>query len=131
MEILNSEKFVYVEFDSAFRPIRIFRNREQAARYEAWTFNMVKIWSRTRATAALRRRVFDRDDWACVHCGTPFDWQTGEMHERWHRGDVRRLESGEYQGGEISMENSEARCRGCHTGPGGAHDRRPQWSEAA
>jgi len=43
MEILDSEKFVYVEFDSAFLPIRIFRNREQAARSEAWTLSLIHI----------------------------------------------------------------------------------------
>lgn len=128
MEILDSDKFVYVEFDSAFLPIRIFRNQEQAKRSDAWTWGMVKAWTRVMATSAIRRRVFERDDWACVHCGEPIDWQNGELHERWARGDIRLMESGEYQGGEISIENSETRCHNCHTGRGGAHDRHPQWS---
>jgi hypothetical protein len=130
METLNKpERFAYVEFDGGGRPVTIFRTLEQATQSVSWDCGLVKAWSRRRAVGAIRRQVFDRDGWCCVHCGVNVTWQTGEMHERQPRGDIRKMDTG-YQGGFISLENSETRCRDCHTGPEGAHaSRAPRFGE--
>src|SRR5574337_1376167 len=98
------EKFAYVEFDAGGQPVCIFRTLMQATRSVAWDCGLVKAWSRRRAVAAIRRQVFDRDGWACVHCGANVSWQTGEMHERVPRGE----------GGLISTDNSCTMCHSCH-----------------
>lgn len=123
----------YVEFSSATGlPIRIFRTDKQAAASPAWDLGLVKEWNRAKAVTSIRRQVFERDGWACIHCATTVTWSTGEMNERQHRGQILQLESGEYHGGEISLDNSETLCHGCHTvNPDSAHgDRLPRFHGA-
>ncbi len=101
----------YVEFDK-IGPVRIFRTAQAAA--VTRTFGLVRIVNRTLAVRAIRRRVFERDGWACVHCANPVIWKTGHMHERQARGDIQLTEEGYYSGGEISLENSITLCANCH-----------------
>lgn len=123
------DKFVWVEFDTNGQPLRIFRTEEQAKLSIAWDIGLIKAWSRKRAIESIRRQVFERDAWQCVHCGSLLDWNKAEMHEKWPRGEIRRLENGEYRGGEISLDNSETRCHECHVLI--AHNREPRWTKAS
>jgi hypothetical protein len=61
-EVLTSEKFVFVEFDSSGQPVRIFRNREEACQSDVWNFGVVKAWTRKRAVEAIQRRGFESDN---------------------------------------------------------------------
>jgi hypothetical protein len=122
-----SDKFAFVEFDT-FGPIRIFRTEHAASQSQAWDLGMVKAWNRARATEAIRRRVFYRDGWLCVHCGNSITWETGHLHERQHRGEILEISENEWQGGEVSLANSETRCYHCHiVDPTGHGKRAPQF----
>lgn len=124
--------YVWAEFDNEFdRPIRIFRYQSQAMKNPGWDSGHVRLSSFKYAVETIRRYVFQRDEYACVHCGDMVTWESGEMHERQPRGQIRQTDDGEYRGGEISVENSETRCHNCHTGIGGAHNRNPIWSSFA
>lgn len=52
----------------------------------------------------LRRRVFFRDNYRCVRCGTRVTWNTGELAHREGRG----------RGGSDTDENTETCCHRCH-----------------
>lgn len=120
--------YVWTEFDPEFDlPIRIFRYQSQAMRNPAWDNGQVRLVTYAYAVEIIRQYVFRRDEYACVHCGNMVTWESGEMHERQPRGQIRLTEDGEYQGGEISTENSETRCHDCHTGSNGVHNRNPIW----
>jgi hypothetical protein len=108
--------------------IRIFRTRTQAVTSSAYTEARVVQQPYYIAVSNIRALVMHRDQSACVHCGELVTWGSGEMHERQWRGQIKQISEFEYQGGEISVSNSETRCHNCHTGPGGAHDRNPKWS---
>ena len=107
-------KLVWVELSDTGVPIRIFKNRKAAYAFgKEW----VAPTSRTDAVHIIRRQLWMRSKGDCELCGAPVTEQSGEMHERQHRG----------KGGEISMENSVFACRACHRK---AHaDRAPRWSK--
>lgn len=120
---------VWVEIDPAKGgAIRIFRTQRQAVTSDAHTEGRVVQQPYALAVENIRWNVFARDEFACVHCAELVTWFSGEMHERQWRGQIRQITQFEYKGGEVSLENSETRCQKCHTGPGGAHDRNPRWS---
>lgn len=121
--------YIYAELNAAGAPIRIFRYTRQAMQNPAWDAGRVQLLAYRYAVEKIRLQIFLRDEYACVHCGGMVTWESGEMHERQPRGQIRQIENGEYQGGEISIENSETRCHECHTGRGGAHDRHPMWTQ--
>lgn len=118
----------HVEFDD-IGPVRVFRTAQAAA--VTRTLGLTRIVNRTLAVRAIRRRVFERDGWLCVHCSNPVIWKTGHMHERQHRGDIQLTEEGYYSGGEISLENSVCLCYSCHLNdPVAGHGKRnPQFSD--
>lgn len=124
------DTFVYLEFDTAGKPVRIFRTDKAAANSVAWDEHRVKLWHYARAVQEIRHAVFERDGWACIHCGNDVTWNTGHMHEKQARGDIREVEEGTYSGGEISLDNSETRCYNCHlVDPTGHGKRKPQFSQ--
>lgn len=73
---------------------------------------------RSEAVSEIRRQVFERDDYTCVHCGELVTWKTGHMDEFVSRG----------KGGEVSVDNCQTLCANCHIGPQGKHgNRRPKF----
>ena len=97
-----ASKQVWVELSAAGRVIRIFRNRRAAAETElAFPIDLV---DRAVAVKDIRAAVFQRDGYACTHCGKVVTWETGHLHERVWRG----------RGGEMSLENSTTLCFACH-----------------
>lgn len=111
---------VFVELDTpGGAPIRLFRTARHAHCSPASDENRLAEWPRRDAMQAIRKKVYDRAQGRCVACDTPLSLNTYHMHERLPRG----------KGGQVSLENSEARCAPCHIGPTGAHGkRRPQFS---
>ena len=102
-------KSVRVEIGPNGLPCRIFRDA-------SWkTCDSVQIMDRGKAVGAIRAQVFDRatgDSPAggtiseCGRCGRYITWESFEMHETVPKGS----------GGEVSLENCEALCHGCHQG---------------
>ena len=82
---------------------------------------------RSLAVGQIRYAVLDRDGWCCVHCGQPVNMETSELDEKQARGQCDQQPDGEFQSGEVSVENCQILCRKCHTGPGGKHDRAPSF----
>lgn len=126
------DKFAYVEFSAATgKPIRIFRTEHAASVSPAWDLGLVKLWNRARAVDSIRRQVFERDGWACVHCSESICWKTGHMHERQARGQILQISENEWQGGEISLDNSVTLCAQCHLYDkiAGHGDRQPDFSK--
>lgn len=126
---VNSET-VWVQTDGDGTAVRIFRSKKSCAQFqrgnpEAW----VREMSRRLAVGQIRLQVFTRDEFTCVHCGKPVTVLTGEMDERQARGETKLGEDGNFHSGEISVENSQTLCCGCHTQNQDAkHDRHPVWS---
>ena len=119
-------KNVRVQLGDDSLPIRIFKDRS----WKLLPAEQVQLMDRARAVGLIRVQVFERaykeDDfgvvgyWECARCGRRITPETGEMHERVPKGS----------GGEVSLENSEAICRNCHTaGPDAAHAGR-RWHTA-
>lgn len=111
---------VFVEILDSLDVIRIFDNQRAAVVSPAWQAGLVRMLPYPIAVEIIRRAVFSRDNWCCTHCGDPFVWVTGHMHERLWRG----------RGGEISLDNSVSLCGMCHlTNPVAGHgERAVQWS---
>ena len=104
---------VWVECGVDYRPIRIFRSKKAAF---AAGIPVVPT-SRALAIQVIRHKLWLRSQGECELCGSWLLEETGQMHERQHRG----------KGGEISMENSVFICFACHRD---AHaDRNPRWSK--
>ena len=101
--------------------VRIFRTTKDYISYRLQFPEFVKTMSKAAAVGEIRRQVFERAKNACEWCGTRLTWDTGEMHERIHRGD----------GGEQSLANCIMLCRRCHTAPipSSAHGNR-RWHTA-
>lgn len=100
-------------------PVAIFDNWKQAN--DAGV--SPSLWDAQNAKEIIRRLVFERDNYACTHCGAPVTWEKegkGDMHERLWRG----------RGGNISVANSTTLCNGCHDkDPVAGHGKRAvQWS---
>jgi len=121
------QKYVLAEVDENGSPIRIFRNVK-----DTFSFPVESVAEFTKAFAvhSVRSKVFRRAGCtpytagACEWCGKVIFWEagsykSGEMHEVLPKG----------KGGEVSVANSVAICRGCHTGPNGAHGDR-KWHTA-
>src|SRR5712664_2656330 len=95
--------YAWTEFRSEFDlPIRIFRYQSQSMKDPAWDSGHVRLVTYAYAVEVIRQFVFRRDEYACVHCGDMVTWESGEMHERQPRGQIRLTADGEYRGGEIS-----------------------------
>lgn len=125
------ETTAFVEFD-LIGPLRIFRTKHAAVSSPAWDLGTVKEWNLARATKVIRRRVLARDGWNCVHCGNPITWSTAHMHERQARGKILEIAENEWQGGEVSLDNSCCFCYDCHlNGPTGHGKRKPQFLATA
>ena len=98
------------------RAVRIFKNTKAAAEAEAagaYPF----LGNRAEAIEQIRRQVFERDAFICIHCGKVVTWEIGEMHERIWKG----------RGGEVSVENCETRCHACNMLE---HDRNPKFGKS-
>ena len=99
-------KQVRVEIGPNGLPCRIFRDT-------SWkTCDSVQIMDRAKAVGAIRAQVYDRsqapegEHHECERCGRYITWDWFEMHETVPKGS----------GGEVSLENCEALCHGCHQG---------------
>lgn len=93
---------------------RIFKNAGAAALSKA---TEIKEYPRKNAKEEIRRQVFELSGGECQNCGNPLTWGSMHMHEKIHRG----------KGGEVSVENCEALCYGCHIEIKHG-DRRLRWS---
>lgn len=103
---------------------RIFNNRKDAIAVDL-AGGTVADWPKSVAIKTLREQIFLRCKDKCEFCGVRLDRQTGEMHEKHPRGELRHGNFGEY-----SMSNSVFLCRSCHTtGPAAAHSNR-RWHSA-
>lgn len=103
-----------VEVDpSTELPIRIFKLPNMAF---ALPPERVREWPKRDAIEAIRRQVFAREKFRCRHCDKRLTWDIGEMNEIVPKG----------KGGEVSLDNCELLCHGCHQGrPDSVHgDRR-------
>lgn len=115
---------IWAELGPTGLAIRIFRNKRMAVLCQVNPSRglapepVIRQMRRDVATAQIRQQVFERDGWACVKCGQALSWALAEMDEKESRG----------RGGEVSVENGQTLCRPCHTGPGGKHDRHPQFT---
>lgn len=109
--------FVWVELSEAGQVVRIFRTHKAAVMSQA------HITQITRSTAVheIRKQVRKRANGSCERCGTIVSSAVGEMHETLPKG----------KGGEVSLENCEWLCHGCHQGrPDSAHgNRRTRFGE--
>ena len=80
---------------------------------------------RAKAVGAIRAQVYDRaevenEEHECERCGRFITWDSFEMNEIRPKGA-----GGGKTGGEVSLENCEALCHGCHQGsPDSAHGNR-------
>lgn len=115
-------KSVRVQLGEDSLPIRIFKDRS----WRLLPSHQVQLMDRARAVGIIRVQVFERafneeiNQFECERCGRVITPATGEMHEVVPKGS----------GGEVSLENSEAICRNCHTaGPDAAHAGR-RWHPA-
>jgi hypothetical protein len=114
--------------------VRIFQNRKASALYEVdHPTAKVKLRFYTEAVGQIRRKVFERDDYSCCHCGEVVRWErgfwnSGELDERKARGLCEVGEDGHYHSGEISVDNCVTLCHRCHTGLNGKHDRSPSFT---
>lgn len=104
-------KQVHVELGPNGLPIRIFRTKD----WRDLPADLVQIMDRSHAVGAIRAQVFDRatgdspaggESSECERCGRYITWESFEMHETAPKGS----------GGEVSLENCEALCHGCHQG---------------
>jgi uncharacterized protein with PIN domain len=111
-------KLAFVELGEAGNVIRIFRTRKAAA---ASGVPMLQM-PRADAVHVIRQQVRKRAGGVCERCGEVISAVTGEMHENLPRG----------KGGEVSLENCEWLCHGCHQGrPDSAHgSRRTRFGES-
>jgi len=107
---------VWVELSPEGLPVRIFKSVRSA-----WTqasqggFRIAQMTHQT-AVQHIRHQIFVRSKGFCEECGSVITESSMEMHERLWRG----------KGGEISLENSIAACKGSHKF---AHrDRAPKFS---
>lgn len=117
---------VWVELDVSVdvNVVRIFKNRVAAARFvessaQQPNHRVVEILKAS-AVGSIRRQVFKRDGFTCVHCGASVTWLTGHMHEREWKG----------RGGEVSVANCVTLCYSCHLNdPVAGHGKRkPQFT---
>ena len=127
---------VWIEADPVLKlAIRIFRNAKAAAKHQTKNPTAVVVQLEfAYAVDEIRRQVFCRDGWSCVKCGQMVCWargrvNSGELDERQARGKTVETAGGNYQSGEISVENCQTLCNRCHTsGPHAKHDRSPSFS---
>lgn len=126
---------VWVELGELGDARRIFKSKKAAVKAQVdGTLRPVVLMPYAIAIGQIRRIVFELCERMCVKCGQVLiyergSWNSMEMDERQARGKIVQKD-GEYLSGEISVENCQSLCRTCHTGPGGKHDRRPQFSSA-
>ena len=109
---MSKNKFVWVQIDEEGTPVRIIKTAKLA---RALPDGQAIEWDKNDATEKIRRKVYERSKNAvgqpeCERCSKPVTWETGEMHERIHRG-CRDTEGNR---GEVSVANSIFICRGCH-----------------
>lgn len=110
---MKTNKTVLAEVGLDGLPIRIFRTVKAAIQLPV---EQVAEFPKAFAVGVIRRKVFERagctphQSGNCEECGRTIrwyagDWDSGEMHEVIPRG----------KGGEVSVHNSIALCRNCHT----------------
>lgn len=130
---MKSSKTVWAEVDDQGDPVRILKHAKQRLQLPD---DKVKEFSSAEAVRSIRLKVFGRAGCtpevagACESCGRAIIWErghfsSGEMHEVIPKG--KTVFSG--PGGEVSITNSVALCRSCHTGKDGAHGNR-HWQTA-
>ena len=85
--------------------------------------NGIAQMDRASAVSQIRRSTFERDLYECQRCHQKVSWATGHLDEVIPRG----------KGGEVSVENTQVLCAGCHVwGKDAKHsDRRPRFGENA
>lgn len=126
-------KTVLCEVDPDGSPIRIFKFAKHAYQLPV---DRYKEFTKAEAVLSIRLKVFARagctPDCAgtCESCGRSIIWErghysSGELHEVVPKG--KTVFNGPE--GEVSVTNSVAICRSCHTGPEGAHGNR-RWQTA-
>lgn len=127
-------KTVLAEVDERGDPIRIFKPQKKAYQFPVESVNE---FPKAFAVGIIRSKVFARAgctphvDGGCEWCGASISWEKG----RWNSGELHEvIPKGKmvFQGeqGEVSVENSVAICRSCHTsGPNAAHSNR-RWHSA-
>lgn len=81
---------------------RIFKNRKQAVLAGEPLGGAFML--RSEAVTVIRRKIWNRDNKTCTHCGATVPWSVMEMHERIWRS----------RGGEISVANGTTLCYDCH-----------------
>lgn len=91
---------VWVEQAQNLHVIRIFRTEKAAFASRV----MIVEMDRALAVADIRHQIFLRSNGFCEQCGDIVTEQSGQMHEKKHRG----------QFGEISLENSDFVCGKTH-----------------
>lgn len=106
----------WIEFKS-LRAFRIFKSKK-AAMIASIARALPFLGNRAETLESIRRQVFERDNWTCVHCGRKMSWYVGELDEKISRG----------KGGEISVENGQTLCHTCHVEK---HGRVPKFGEHA
>jgi len=79
------------------------RNRDKSP-IEVTVGKLGRIRLKGDALAALRRRVFLRDKWACQNCGAICGWASGHLAHYKSRG----------AGGSDTEENTRLLCADCH-----------------
>ena len=101
------------------RVVRIFKNQRAASLLVGFE-DIVRYILKASAVGNIRKQVFERDGYACTHCGKEVTWNTGHMHERVWKG----------RGGEVSVDNCTVLCYDCHMNdPVAGHGKRkPQFS---
>lgn len=129
MVLTIMKTFEWVELGPTGLAIRIFRSKKAAALYSIMPSRglgpepIIRQMERSVAVGQIRRQVFERDQFECVHCGQLVVWERGS----WNSGEMDERDS-KGHGGEVSVENGQLLCHTCHQGPHGKHQRQPQWS---
>ena len=129
----------YVQFGPTGLVIQIFRNKKAAVMYVGNPNRGLALdpvlgqLEHKLAVGHVRKQVFERDGYICVHCGKAVVWESGlpnsgELDEKQARGDCQKGLDGHYHSGAISVANCQTLCHNCHQGQEGKHQRQPQWS---
>ena len=106
-----SRQRVFVETRDG-KIIRIFKLTPFKAMTDPELSNRIREIPRADAVSAIRKQVYERTRGECEWCGAPMTYKQMHLHEKKFRS----------HGGEISLENSDGICYGCHEGrPDAAH----------
>lgn len=106
---------VFVEIDEAGNVTRIIKSKGGACFVPP---ERLRELPRKDAVEAIRKQVFERDEYLCRYCGKQLTWHTGHCDEIIPKS----------KGGEVALSNCQLLCAHCHIGPKGKHSNRwPQF----